>query len=181
MQRIFLLSGLLVLICLAFSCGSKPSAAVANGDNPTEAYKRLYAAVKAGDPNAIRAEMTAKTAQFAADTAKQMGKTADEQVMHGMTATTYSETVPELRDERVKDNMGAVEVWNSKESRWEDLPFMIEDGKWKFAMGEAFKGIYHSPGRGRDEIEKDAANALKPPTTPVVPNVNRRAEPVNKK
>ncbi|HEY2847116.1 MAG TPA: hypothetical protein VGI80_04810 [Pyrinomonadaceae bacterium] len=179
MQRIFLLLTTLVLVACAFSCGSgggsKPDYD-AHGDTPTEAYKRLYTAVKSGSSDAIRAEMTKKTIQFAGATAKQMGKTEEAQISHGMTATTYSETVPEIRDERVKDNMGAVEVWNSKESKWEDLPFMIEDGKWKFAMGEAFADTWHSPGKGRNEIEHEAANALRP-QTPAPANVNTPPAP----
>jgi hypothetical protein len=173
MQRIFLLLSALALLASAFSCGGggKPVYDV-HGDTPTEAYKRLFSAVKSGSSDAIRAEMTKKTAEFAATTAKQMGKTADEQISHGMTATTYSESVPEIRDERVKDNMGAVEVWNSKETRWEDLPFMIEDGKWKFALGEAFAGTWKTPGKGRDEIEHEAANTLRPPRMPLAPNSN---------
>jgi hypothetical protein len=182
MQRIFLLLSALALLAGAFSCGggSKPDYD-AHGDTPTAAYKRLYAAVKSGSSDAIRAEMTKKTAEFAAMTGKQMGKTADEQINHGMTATTYSDSVPEIRDERVKDNMGAVEVWNSKETRWEDLPFMIEDGKWKFAMGEAFAGTWKTPGKGRNEIEHEAANAMRPPQTPFVPNANTANAAARKK
>lgn len=172
MQRILLLFGVLSLLLAAFSCDGGKPAYDAHGDTPTAAYKRLYAAVKSGNAGAIRAEMSKKTIQFAASTAKQMGKSADEQVIHGMTATTYSEAIPEIRDERIKDNMGAVEVWNSKESRWEDLPFMIEDGKWRFALGDAYSGTFHSPGKGRSEIEHEAANALRTPMTPTVANVN---------
>lgn len=172
MQRIFLLLGLLLLLAAAFSCGGGKQAGDPHGDTPTEAYKRLFNAVKSGNADAIRAEMTAKTVQFAAFSAKQMGKTADEQVSHGMTATTSSESLPEIRDERVKDNMGAVEVWNSRESRWEDLPFMFEDGRWKFAIGDAYSGSYKRPGKGRSEIEHEAANVLRPPMTPNTPGVS---------
>ena len=69
--------------------------------------------------------------------------------------------LPNIRDERVKDNMGALEVWNSKESKWEDLPFMVEGGQWKLAIGEMWANTWKSPGKGRDQIEKEAANALK--------------------
>ena len=181
MKRIFLLSGLLVLLGVAFSCGGKASLDYdAHGDTPAAAYKRLYAAVKSGNANAIRAEMTKKTVQFAGDTAKHMGKTEDEQISHGMTATTYSETLPEIRDERTKENMGAVEVWNSKESKWEDLPYMLEDGKWKLAFGDGYAGTWHSPGKGRAIIEQEAANALKPPPT-VATNANGTLAPATKK
>jgi hypothetical protein len=182
MQRIFLLFTALALIAVAFSCGGREKADNdAHGDTPTEAYKRLFAAVKSGDADAIKAEMTKKTLDLNRMGAQKAGKSEDQQIMHGMTSTTYSETVPEIRDERIKDNMGAVEVWDSKDSTWDDLPFMIEGGKWKFAMGDSFAGTYHSPGKGRDLLEKQAANALHPPQTPIVPNVNIPAAPSPKR
>jgi len=61
--------------------------------------------------------------------------------------------------------MGAIEVYNSKDSRWEDLPFVLEDGKWKLAVGDLFAGTYKSPGKGRDALEKEAANAANPNMT----------------
>lgn len=67
--------------------------------------------------------------------------------------------MPPIRDERVNGDMGAVEVWNSKDSRWEDLAFMKEDGAWKLAVGNIYQGSYKSPGPGRDQREKMAANA----------------------
>jgi len=76
MKRIFLLSVLVTLVAGALSCGSREQNG-ANGDTPTEAYKRLFAAVKSGSPEAVRAEITRKTYEFAATTAKQMGKTAE--------------------------------------------------------------------------------------------------------
>jgi len=93
-----------------------------------------------------------------------------------MTATTYAENLPTTRDERIKDNMAALEVWNAKDSRWEDLPFMIEDGKWKLAYGEAWGRTWHSPGKGRDQREREAANALTQPAGPVA-NVNVNPKP----
>ena len=161
MNRIFLLCTVTALLAGAFSCGRSGNGA--NGDTPTEAYKRLFAAVKSGSLDGVRAEMTRKTLEFAASTAKRMGKTADEQIRFGMTRTTYADILPTIRDERVKDDMGAVEVWNSQDGRWDDLPFMIENGKWKIAYGEAFGGIWHSPGKGRDQIEKEAANVIAGP------------------
>lgn len=182
MQRIFLLFAALTLLAGAFSCGggSKPDTD-AHGDTPTQAYKRLFAAVKSGDANAIRAEMTKRTIEANRMSAKQAGKSEDEQISHGMTATTYSDTLPEIRDERVKGNMGAVEVWNSKDGTWEEVPFMIQDGKWKLAWGEAIFGGFVWPGKGRDQLEKEAANALRPAQTPIVPNMNAQLVPANKK
>jgi hypothetical protein len=85
---------------------------------------------------------------------------------NGFTATTFSETLPELRDERIKENMGALEVWNAKDNKWEDLPFINEDGGWKLAVGDLFADTYKSPGRGLDSLEKEAANNVTQGVTP---------------
>src|SRR5437667_2244536 len=91
----------------------------------------------------------------------QRNKTPIDKVFeNGFTMTTFSDTLPTIRDERIVDNMGAIEVWNSKDSKWEDLPFIKEDGAWKLAVGELFAGSFKSPGKGRDIIEKEAANAM---------------------
>lgn len=153
--------GLIVFsfMAMVFACGSQ-GGGLTGGDSPTEAYKRLYAAVKSKDTEAIKKQMTKKTIDFAG-MASQRNNTPIEKVFeNGFTATTFADSLPTIRDERVKDDMGNVEVWNSKDSRWEDLPFINEDGTWKLAIGDLFAGSFKSPGRGRDSLEKEAANAL---------------------
>ena len=89
---------------------------------------------------------------------------------------------------------GAVEVYNEKEKRWDDTAFVLEDGAWKLAVGDQFKGSYQSPGKGQAQLEMDASNPMndpnyKPPTLgnmnngcpmtntakPPMPNVNANA------
>ena len=96
---------------------------------------------------------------------------------NGFTSTTFSATLPTIRDERIKDNMGAIEVWNAEKSIWEDLPFVNEDGAWKLAIGEMFAGAFKSPGKGRDEREKEAANMVASPVAPPASNTNGNAKP----
>lgn len=169
MNKIILLALLLVCIAAVFSCSGEVSRPGGTGDTPTEGYKRLYNAVKSKDTEAIKNTMTEKTIAFGKSTAAQYGTPEPKMFENGFTATTFSDTMPAIRDERVKDNMGAVEVWNSRESKWEDLPFMLENGVWKLAIGETFGGTFKSPGKGRDVIEKEAANAVNGPGLKVVP------------
>jgi hypothetical protein len=127
MKRILILSFTLSLLAGAFACGNAgPAAPAAGNDSPTEAYNRLFAAVKSKDTEAIKREISKKTVELGV-TVSQRNNTPIEKVYeNGFTATTFSDTLPTIRDERVKDDMGAVEVWNSKESKWEDLPFILE-------------------------------------------------------
>ncbi|HEV8593752.1 MAG TPA: hypothetical protein VGQ55_16725 [Pyrinomonadaceae bacterium] len=160
----------LVLLFTALSCSNAPSASTetSGGDTPTETYKRLYAAVKAKDIETIKSLVSKKTHDLANMASQRNNVPIDKVYENGFTATTFSPTLPEIRDERVSDDMGAVEVYNSKDSRWEDLPFVREDGGWKLAFGDQFAGTYKSPGMGRDQKEKIAANSM-PGANSVVP------------
>ncbi len=179
MYRIFFLAVALGLMAVGFACSGGTAAPGSSGDSPTEAYKRLFAAVKSKDTEAIKATMTTKSHDFAKMAAERNNTPIEKVFENGFTATTFSEKLPEIRDQRIKDTYGSVEVYNSKDSRWEDLPFINDNGTWKFAIGELFGGSFVSPGKGRDTIEKEAANATNggpvagaPPTNSTVVNTN---------
>lgn len=154
---------LFVLAFLSFACqkqAAEKSAAPAETiktSSPTEAYKMLYAAVKAKDKAKIKQLVSKSSMGLAQMSAAQQKIEVDQFLENGITATTFSPTLPEIRDERIKDNFGALEVYNSKENRWEDLPFVYEDGSWKLAVGDIFQGTYKSPGDGQAEIERKAS------------------------
>ena len=178
MYRILFLIVALGLMAIGFACGGGTAPAGSSGDSPTEAYKRLYAAVKSKDTEAIKAQMTAKSHDFAKMASERNNTPIEKVFENGFTATTFAEKLPEIRDQRIKDQYGSVEVWNSKDSRWEDLPFINDNGTWKFAIGELFAGSFVSPGKGRDMLEKEAANAANggpvaaAPTNTITVNTN---------
>jgi hypothetical protein len=161
---------------LAIACGNQPVGSDEN--SPTGAYKRLYAAVKAKNTEAIKKELTKSSVEFGAMFAQRSGKTLEQAYENGFTATTFSPTLPEIRDQRIKDNMGAVEVWNSKEKTWEDLPFILEDGAWKLAVGDLFAGTYTKPAEGKAQKEQEAANAAGNSRIQQVPAPNTNVIPV---
>jgi hypothetical protein len=165
MYKILALTLTLGVFMLIASCGggasnSNSSAQVDPNDNPTEAYKRLYTAVKAKDATAIKGAVSTKTHGLAEMLASKQKVAVDEVYKNGFTGTTFADTLPEIRDQRVKDNMGAVEVWNAKDKQWEDLPFIREESGWKLAVGDMMANSYRSPGKGRDAIEREAANVM---------------------
>ncbi|MEO5857437.1 MAG: hypothetical protein ABIR33_00665 [Pyrinomonadaceae bacterium] len=167
MKKYLALFLLLALGATFIACGDKPAAnAISNvsqtneNDTPTDAYKRLYAAVKAKNTEAIKAEFSKNSIGAAEAQAAKMKVPAEEAYRNGFTATTFAETLPEIRDERVNGTMGAIEVWNAKEKKWEDLPFIREESGWKLAVGDLFAGNWKSPGPGRDAKERAAANAV---------------------
>ena len=127
--------------------------------SPTESYKRLYGAVKTNDTYAIKQLLTKRTVDMETMAAKRAGKSLDDMLAAGGTDTTYAETMPTIRDERIRDNMAAIEVWDGKANTWDDLPYIFEDGAWKLALGDELAGAYRSPGPGRAVREAQAANS----------------------
>ena len=147
------------LLCFVLACQpGTTSTSTGPSGSPTEAYKQLYAAVKSKDAEKIKAVMSKKTQEFAQMVAGRQNQPVEKVYENGFTATTFAESLPEIRDERISGEFGAVEVWNSKDKRWEDLGFVLEDGSWKLAIGEMFGGTFKSPGKGRAIKEQEAAN-----------------------
>ena len=173
MKQIFLCAALFAFIITTFSCGGQSAAG--GGDTPTDAYKKLYAAVKSKDIEAIKKQLTKKSIDFGKMAAERNKTPIEKMYENGFTATTFSNTLPTMRDERINGDMGALEVWNSKDSRWEDLPFIREDGTWKLAVGDLFAGSYQSPGKGTDQLEKEAANAV---SNTQIPSVDTNKIPI---
>jgi hypothetical protein len=178
MKRIIIGIIALIVATVLVSCNPQSGAKATNPsgageDSPTGAYKRLYAAVKAKDTDAIKAAMTKKTIDFAKMASGQQNKPLEKVLENGFTATTFADSLPQIRDERVDGDMGAVEVHNDKENKWEDLPFVREDGAWKLAIGEMFANTWKSPGKSQSEKEREAANAVSNNMIPL--NINGNA------
>ncbi|MCD9189296.1 MAG: hypothetical protein LUM44_22960 [Pyrinomonadaceae bacterium] len=160
-QKIIPALFLLAFAVLSFGCkgSGSPNGSVNVNGTPTDAYKKLFEAVKSKDTNRIKASMSKSTLGFADAHSKRTNQPIEKVLENGFMATTLAPSLPEIRDERVKDNMGAVEVYNIKESKWEDVPFIAEDGEWKLAVGDLFANTYKLPGKGRATLEMEAANA----------------------
>lgn len=144
--------------------------------SPTEAYRLLFAAVKAKDTGKIKQLMSKNTVAFAGFVMEKQKQTMEKTLENGFLETTFAAALPEIRDERVKDNFGAVEVFNEKTQKFDDTYFVNEDGGWKLAVGDAFNGSYKSPGKGRAQIEMEASN---PMMTNSAPGANGKFPPTN--
>ena len=116
MRSLLLTALLTALLGMIFSCqpaGPGGGGSVSQSGSPTEAYKQLYAAVKAKDTEKIKATMSKNTQAFAQMVASRQGSPIEKVFENGFTATTFAETLPEIRDERISGEYGAVEVWNA--------------------------------------------------------------------
>lgn len=200
--RIIGLILLLAMIAFAFSCkptetkgtGSNASTAktpkekvdVGNAQSPMEAYRMLFKAVKAEDTESIKKMMSKATLSFAEGVAATKKQTIDEMLKNGLYASTITDTQPDMRDERIKDEFGALEVWVTKEQKWEDTNYIKEADGWKIAVGDVFAGTYKSPGMAQSTKEQIAANTNGKGLVPygnVNSNINTSAstDPIPKK
>lgn len=150
---------------------------------PIEAYKRLFAAVKSGKTEDIKAAVSQRTQNLAEMLAKRQNEPIAKVYANGFTRTTMTDRLPEMRDERVKGGMGAVEVWNNTDQKWEDIPFIFENGSWKLAYGDLLEKVWESPGPGRAALEAQAANLNRPNSgmrkIELPKNVNAMVNPAN--
>jgi len=152
---------LLSLSCAKQTAQNGTSSGGVGAQTPTEAYKMLFAAVKAKDKEKIRQMMSKSSLGFAEFTSGMQKKSVDEVLENGFVAPTLAPSLTEIRDERVKDTIGAIEVYNPQTKMWEELPFVKEDGGWKLAVGDIFQNT-HDPnkllGKGQAQIEREASN-----------------------
>jgi hypothetical protein len=170
LQILFIVTGLAVLSACQSSASQNGGTTAAGGaaNTPTEAFKSLHAAVKSKNTDNIKSNMSKATVEFASGVAQMQKKTPEEMFKNGLTETAMSENLPPIRNERVKENMGAIEVRNAK-GTWEDLPFVLEDGRWKLAVGDLFNGSYSKPAPSQAETE---ANNNVPQILPGAPDAN---------
>lgn len=156
-----------------------PTVKTIKPESPTEAYKMLYEAVKAKDTEKIKQLVTKNTDNLAQFMSAQQKQPVEKSYENGFTSTTFAPTMPEVRDERIKGDFGALEVYSQKDNRWEDLPFMFEDGGWRLAVGDVFQGKYESPGKGKSQIEREASNKSIPPANAVNKKSAANSDPIN--
>src|SRR5256885_11046369 len=92
MPRIILLTAIILTLGFVFACSRAAT--------PTDAYKLLYAAVKSKDVEAIKKQLTKKSIEFGTMAAQRNNTPIEKVYENGFTATTFSETLPPIRDER---------------------------------------------------------------------------------
>jgi hypothetical protein len=178
--------GFFLLLILAFAAVSCQTQQAGNGNaqqqatkqtvkaaSPTEAYQMLYAAVKAKDSETIKQLMSKGSLGLAGMSAGQQKKPLEQVLENGLVAPTLAPSITEIREERIKDNFGRIEVYNEKDKRWEDLPFILEDGSWKLAVGDLFAGTFDPKNalpKGKAQIETEASNKMMPMPSNTVTN-----------
>ncbi len=152
-QILFVITGIAVLAaCQSGATKTAETSTKSASNTPTEAFKSLYGAVKSQNTEDIKANLSKTTIEFAMTVGGMQKKTPEEMFKTGMIQATRAETLPPVRNERVKDNMGALEV-RDIDGTWQDVPFILEDGRWKLAVGDIFRGTYQNPAPPQAQTE----------------------------
>lgn len=156
--KVLLMACSLAIGLYLVSCANE-KAVEGKAKTPTEGFEQLFNAVRSKDTERIKKSMSESTLKFAEGVAAQRNVALGKILENGLYRSTMTEKLPAIRDERIKDKWGAVEVFVEKDKRWEDVRFVQEDGGWKIAVGELFGGTYVSPGKSRTIRERENANA----------------------
>lgn len=155
---------------LSIACSDGPQ--TGGAQTPTEAYRALYEAVQSKDPARIKSVLSDATLKFAETRAAQSGETVDFVIRNGFSAPAMNETMPDIRDEQIKDNIASIEVFNTKRGAWEMMPFIYENGAWKLAVGDAFANTWKQPGKTQTQREFENSNTMTPQMLPGAANVD---------
>jgi hypothetical protein len=137
-----------ILIIVALSINvfsqSEPSQEPNSAGRLTEAYEKLFFTVKSKNTDEIKQNMSKKTIEFCEQMAERKKEPVANVYRNGLPSTTFSEDLPRMKNERIENGFGALEVERT-EGKWKDLPFVFEDGSWKLAIGEIFSKTYKKP------------------------------------
>jgi hypothetical protein len=64
-----------------------------------------------------------------------------------------SEKMPETRNEKITGDTATLEVKNDKTEKWDTLPFVKENGKWKIALDKFLEDIMKGLGEKMPDIK----------------------------
>ncbi|MEZ5428617.1 MAG: hypothetical protein R2747_20390 [Pyrinomonadaceae bacterium] len=174
--KITSLTVVMLIVSILIACQSQKAGvmdvnSIGNASSPTEAYIMLYSAVKSKNTEAIKKMMSKASLKFAEGVSGQQKKPIEKVLENGFYRSTMNPEMPEIRDERIKDDKyGAVEAFVKENGKWEQAYFIKEDDGWKVAVGDIFAGTFQQPPKSQAQIQADQSNANK--YVPYAPNVN---------
>lgn len=105
---------------------------MANQNNTPSDVLRLYIeAVNRNDAEGIKSVLSENTLRIL----KFVGEQQRIEVLRDDADVIISQSHnPEIGEEQIYDDTATVEMKNSFVNRWEKMPFIKEDGVWKFAL-----------------------------------------------
>ena len=120
----------------------KVETAPASLDTPTDTLKTFVQALKAEDEAAIKNTLSDKTVKMFDVMAKGAGKSFYESLTENDKDGELKE-MPKTQNEKINGDKATLEVKGKNNPKWDTIPFVKEDGKWKIAfLDEKYDGKY---------------------------------------
>ncbi len=109
-----------------------PKTETAAVKSPTETMVAFIEALKTKDSEVIKATLSKQSLVQLEEAAKAGKTTIDQIITEGEDMS--KEKTPEMKDEKIDGDNATIEVQDEKTKKWDTVPFVKEDGKWKIAM-----------------------------------------------
>lgn len=137
----------IALACALVLVGVTAAACSRAGSSPTATFKAYYEATQKKDAEGMKKTLSKGTLEMLEGFAKMQNKSLDEALKSGLASNnTQSEKMPETRNEKIEGDKATLEVQDAKTGKWENLPFVKEDGAWKIAFDQLFRDAMKSMG-----------------------------------
>ena len=120
---------LVVFTVLTAACSKSP------GLSPTATAKAYYDAQKAKDVQGMKNTLSKSSLALMEEMGKMGNKTLDESLKE---SDQSQPATFEARNEKITGDSATIEV-KDKEGKWQTMPFVKEDGRWKMAVDQAFE------------------------------------------
>jgi hypothetical protein len=103
--------------------------------SPTATAKAYYDAQKAKDVQGMKNTLSKNSLALMEEMGKMGNKTLDESLKE---SDQSQPATFEARGEKITGDAATIEV-KDKEGKWQTMPFVKEDGRWKMAVDQAFE------------------------------------------
>jgi PBP1b-binding outer membrane lipoprotein LpoB len=109
-----------------------PKTETAAEKSPTETMVAFVEGLKKKDSNSIKETLSKTSLEQLEKAAAEDKTTIDEIISAGEDMS--KENTPEMKDEKIDGDSATIQVQDEKTKKWDTVPFVKEDGKWKIAM-----------------------------------------------
>lgn len=107
--------------------------------SPTETLKAFSKATKSKNAETIKGFLSEGSMKMIEKSAKEQNKTVEQILTEGEDGTNGKE--PVIRNEKINADTATVEVRNEVFGRYDEMPFVKEDGVWKIAFDKFMEAM----------------------------------------
>lgn len=106
---------------------------------PAETLKEYVEAARSRDLAKMRQTSSKKSIEFLEEILVEDDSTLEEAIRKNEPSIPAMFESSEVRNEKIMGNRASIEVKSPVSGEWLEVPFIMEDGRWKLAIGEQFE------------------------------------------